>query len=222
MFCGINLFCLRTGMLKMQNKVLKPINKIPCGKTEIKFYEELDKTADPHLRELKNFVPRFHGTETINIDGNKQVECIVLDDVTRDIKEPCILDIKIGRKTYDPFASYEKIIKEDQKYHETKRDLGFCIPGFQVHKIDSGRIRKFGKDYGKQLNRETIRDGKLSDFASCACFVSKFCSVSCLRSLLLQRISKDFSNQIIFFLNPFKMLILVKISSFTNSQNLIN
>ncbi|KAI4457010.1 inositol polyphosphate kinase [Holotrichia oblita] len=149
---GVNL-----GMIKSKSRVYKPITKEACGRREIGFYEDLKNSRDPILQELKQYVPKYYGTEVLTVDG-KQVNYIVLDDVTRDFKEPCVMDIKIGRRTYDPLASYEKIIKEDQKYHETKRDLGFCIPGFQVFRIANGRISKYGKDYGKNLNKETVID----------------------------------------------------------------
>ncbi|KRT80795.1 hypothetical protein AMK59_5138 [Oryctes borbonicus] len=149
---GINL-----GMVKSRNRVYKPITKETCGQREIGFYEQLKNSRDPILLEVKQHVPKYYGTEMLTVDG-KQVKYIVLDDVTKDFKEPCVMDIKIGRRTYDPLASYEKMIKEDQKYHETKRDLGFCIPGFQVFKITNGRVCRYGKDYGKNLNKETVTD----------------------------------------------------------------
>jgi hypothetical protein len=48
-----------------------------------------------------------------------------------------------------------------RKYAECKQDLGFCIPGFQVHSISTGNVIKFGKEHGKKLNKTTIKDGKL-------------------------------------------------------------
>lgn len=51
------------------------------------------------------------------------------------------------------------------KFTECKRELGFCIPGFQVHKISNNELVKFNKDYGKNLNKETISEGKPTVFA---------------------------------------------------------
>lgn len=73
--------------------------------------------------------------------------------------EPCIIDIKIGKRTWDPMASPEKVLAEEQKYQACKENLGICIPGFQVYDIKSGRIKRYGKDYGKKLNQETVKDG---------------------------------------------------------------
>lgn len=33
------------------------------------------------------------------------------------------------------------------------------IPGFQVFDISTGRIKRYGKEYGKKLNDTTVRDG---------------------------------------------------------------
>lgn len=88
-----------------------------------------------------------------------QINFIKLADITHDMPEPCIIDIKIGKRTWDPMASPEKVLAEEQKYQACKENLGICIPGFQVYDIKSGRIKRYGKDYGKKLNQETVKDG---------------------------------------------------------------
>lgn len=74
--------------------------------------------------------------------------------------EPCIIDIKIGKRTWDPLASAEKMLTEEEKYQACKQTVGFCIPGFQVYDIKSGRIKRYGKEYGKKLNQETVKESK--------------------------------------------------------------
>ncbi|XP_018322996.1 splicing factor U2AF 50 kDa subunit isoform X1 [Agrilus planipennis] len=145
------------GLLKQDDKVLKPLTKPANGEREISFYEELEKTGDDVLLELKQFVPKYFGTKMVSING-KDVQCIVLEDLIKNFKDPCIMDVKIGRRCWDPSASYEKVIRENEKYHESRRDLGFCIPGFQVYKISNGRLCRYGKDYGKKLNKDTTQD----------------------------------------------------------------
>lgn len=147
-------------MMRTQNgTVLKPITKPACGEREIAFYEELKKTKDQTLLDLKQFVPKYYGVRTISING-KEVPCIELEDLTRHYKEPCIMDIKIGKRTWDPYASYEKIMSEEKKYLDCKRDLGFCVPGFQVYKISNNRLCKYGKEYGKRLTKESVVESK--------------------------------------------------------------
>lgn len=93
-----------------------------------------------------------------------------LTDITHDMCEPSIIDIKIGKRTWDPLASQEKIDAEEKKYAECKNNLGFCIPGFQVYNLSTGRIRRYGKDYGKKLNETTIQEGKKIEFLICFFF----------------------------------------------------
>lgn len=47
------------------------------------------------------------------------------------------------------------------KYADCKRDLGFCIPGFQVYKVYNNELIKYGKDYGKKLDKDSAVDGKI-------------------------------------------------------------
>ncbi|XP_045478524.1 inositol polyphosphate multikinase [Harmonia axyridis] len=166
------------GMLKHENTILKPINtrKSACGEREIHFYETVGNSEDRDLVDLKELIPKYHGTREVMTNG-EPVKCIVLEDLTADFDEPCIMDIKIGRRTWDPEASYEKIAKEESKFTECKRELGFCIPGFQVHKISNNELVKFNKDYGKNLNKETISEA-LKIFLNGE---TRFC-----RSLLMQ------------------------------------
>lgn len=51
------------------------------------------------VEEIKNF--------------NLQIEFLKLVDLTHDMTEPCIIDIKIGKRTWDPTASEEKILLEE-------------------------------------------------------------------------------------------------------------
>ncbi|KAJ8949077.1 hypothetical protein NQ318_016981 [Aromia moschata] len=145
------------GMLKQNGVVLKPIVKKECGEREIYLYKTLEDTVDRSLIELREFVPKFYGTKKIPVNS-KEYDCIILEDLTKCYKEPCIMDIKIGRRTWDPNATYEKIIAEETKYHECKRDLAFCIPGFQVYNMYNNQLYKYGKDFGKSLNKDRAED----------------------------------------------------------------
>ncbi|EFA08152.1 inositol polyphosphate multikinase [Tribolium castaneum] len=143
------------GMIKHKGTVLKPITKPKCGQREVEFYEEVSKASDETRRELKDFVPKYFGTVKVPIKGT-EIDCIVLEDLTKHYKEPCVMDIKIGRRTWDPTATYEKIVNEEAKYQDSKRDLAFCIPGFQVYQIYNNQLAKFDKNYGKTLNKDTV------------------------------------------------------------------
>ena len=54
-----------------------------------------------------------------------------MKDVSHKFRNPCISDIKMGRITYDPDASPEKILKEKSKYPPLEK-IGFQIRGARV------------------------------------------------------------------------------------------
>lgn len=97
------------GLLKSDDdgSVLKPGGSPMCAAREIRFYEQLQTTTDPNLQFLKEFTSDFHGTQTLNV-GNKAVKFIKLTDLTHGMLEPCVMDLKMGRRTWDPMATEEK------------------------------------------------------------------------------------------------------------------
>ncbi|KAK1129029.1 hypothetical protein K0M31_020162 [Melipona bicolor] len=145
------------GMLRRisDGRVFKPVVKPLLGKREISFYENLQITQDPVLSQLKNYVPRYYGTTELKIFG-RRVTFLTLKDITDGMAEPCVMDIKIGRRTWDPLATPEKKATEELKYAESKRTYGFCITGFQVYCVSSGKLKQFGKHYGKTLDAKGV------------------------------------------------------------------
>lgn len=41
---------------------------------------------------------------------------------------------------------------EQSKYAACKQEYGFCIPGFQLYRLSTGKLCKYNKDYGKRLH----------------------------------------------------------------------
>lgn len=60
-----------------------------------------------------------------------------LEDVTHKFNKPCIMDVKIGRKSYDPFASSEKIQQQVSKY-PLMEEIGFLVLGMRVRAAPGG------------------------------------------------------------------------------------
>lgn len=148
------------GLLKNldDGSILKPAGKVLCGVREIKFYETIQAaTTEKDLFPLKDFIPHYKGHLKLPIDG-KPVEFIKLSDLTHGMLEPCIMDVKIGCRTWDPLATPEKRKAEESKYQACKQNLGMCIPGFQVYSIVNGRRMRYGKEYGKKLTEVTVKD----------------------------------------------------------------
>lgn len=149
------------GMLKSvdDGSVLKPGGLPMCAAREIKFYEQLLTTSDKDILPLREFIAEYRGTQTLNV-GSKTVNFIKLRDLTHSMMEPCVIDIKMGRRTWDPQATDKKREAEENKYVNCKNTVGFCIPGFQTYHIASENYKKFGKEYGKKLNQNTVKDGE--------------------------------------------------------------
>ncbi|CAH1116286.1 unnamed protein product [Phaedon cochleariae] len=145
------------GMLKQDGTIFKPIIKKECGERELDVYNKLQTSMDRTLIQMKNLVPKYFGMRRVLMNGT-EYECLVLEDLIKDFKEPCIMDVKIGKRTWDPEATYEKILSEEKKYHECKKDLGFCIPGFQVYQINTNQLVKYGKEYGNTLTKDRVVD----------------------------------------------------------------
>ncbi|XP_026321592.1 inositol polyphosphate multikinase [Hyposmocoma kahamanoa] len=147
------------GVLQCNNgTILKPIIK-ETQKREVDFYETLKSSNNPDLVELRSFTAKYDGCRKFTYNGYEQ-DYIVLQDLAAGMLEPCIMDVKIGRRTWDPLASPEKIVSEQSKYALCKEQFGFCIPGYQVHKVCSGRLYKYGKDCGKKLHGTLVKGGK--------------------------------------------------------------
>jgi 1D-myo-inositol-tetrakisphosphate 5-kinase/inositol-polyphosphate multikinase len=84
-----------------------------------------------------------------------------LADIAAKMSEPCIMDVKIGQRTWDPLATKEKREAEEQKYVACRKAYSLCIPGFQVYSAVDGNIYRYGRDYGKKLDEHTLKDGEL-------------------------------------------------------------
>ncbi|XP_063972612.1 inositol polyphosphate multikinase [Diachasmimorpha longicaudata] len=134
--------------------ILKAGQKEALQARERSFYEKIKNSDESLHNELRTFIPKYYGTRELVLE-NKRIPFIILEDITDGMIEPCIMDIKIGKRTWDPLASFEKRAAEEKKYVESKTAYGFCIPGFQVYDLSSGDLNKFGKDYGKSLNKKT-------------------------------------------------------------------
>ncbi|CAB3252883.1 unnamed protein product [Arctia plantaginis] len=145
------------GLLQCSNgTILKPIIK-EAQKREVDFYKRISLSEDPDLVELRSCTAKYFGCKKFTYNGFEQ-EYIILEDLTVRMLEPCVMDVKIGKRTWDPLATEEKIKKEKSKYTECKQQYGFCIPGFHVYKHTTGQLHKYNKDYGKRLHGEAVKD----------------------------------------------------------------
>lgn len=146
---------------RRDGSILKAASSPQCGVREINFYESLmHNSNDPNIKALRNLVPEYRGTMKVSICGQDAV-FIKLADLTHNMKEPCVIDIKMGKQTWDPLATPDRIKSEDDRYNVTKQLFGFGVPGIRLFDLKTGRVKKFGKEYGKQLTQHSVKDGEI-------------------------------------------------------------
>ncbi|XP_036430005.1 inositol polyphosphate multikinase [Colossoma macropomum] len=138
--------------------VLKQLQPPPRGPREMHFYKQVYAQActDPQLLALQQHLPRYYGTWASSESPNEVY--LKLEDVTRRFACPCIMDVKIGRKSYDPFASREKREEQIRKYPPME-EVGFLLLGMRVYQVNSESYISHDQFYGRSLRQETLKTG---------------------------------------------------------------
>lgn len=134
--------------------VLKPVQNPPRGPREVAFYEKISTSNDPELEQWRDHAPHFHGLETVTKEDGTTAQYLILENLTGGMTRPCVMDIKVGKITYGPDATAEKIAKTKKSYLGTREPFGFNVSGIVVDS-DEG-ITRLDKNYGKSLSAETI------------------------------------------------------------------
>jgi len=129
--------------------VLKPVQAVPKGPREVAFYTKLSSSTHTTDLKLLTLTAKFFGLETL-----EGCDYLVLENLTEGLRKPCVMDVKIGRRTYGPDASKDKMTKEDSKYCGTKVPLGFSVLGIITHNR-TGYLR-LDKSFGRSLNVDNI------------------------------------------------------------------
>ncbi|KAJ8264398.1 hypothetical protein GJAV_G00148730 [Gymnothorax javanicus] len=142
--------------------VLKQLQPPPRGPREMQFYSQVyaDDCSDPVLLALQQYLPKYYGAWS-SPDTPSELY-LKLEDVTRKFRKPCIMDVKIGQRSYDPFASQEKREQQIKKY-PLMEEMGFLVLGMRIYKVNSDGYETHDQHYGRALAKETIKDG-LSKF----------------------------------------------------------
>ena len=97
---------------------------------------------------LLPFIPSFHGLYSVSMGGEagdvaggyREGVYIKLDHLLRGYTAPTILDLKVGRRSYDETASPEKVAREIAKY-PPQETLGFRLSGYKKYCQSSGKVR---------------------------------------------------------------------------------
>ena len=137
--------------------VLKPVQQDKRGQREAEFFKTVTSSTDPDMQMFTNYIPQFHGvTKKTRDDGTIQ-EYLMMENLTSGYSKACIMDVKIGTKTYGPDAKPEKMAQQDASYRGTKIPFGFSVPGLSSYSgEDKNEMVMKGKDFGKTLTEDNI------------------------------------------------------------------
>ncbi|KAJ1352232.1 hypothetical protein KIN20_008442 [Parelaphostrongylus tenuis] len=129
--------------------------------------DEMESYGWPNIRikdveGLALLTPRFYGVTSLAIDREDH-DFLILEDVTAVYRLPAILDVKMGRITFDPVADPLKQEKEMKKY-PPQRTLGFRLLGYRMH-LNDGTVVVKDKEWGKAHNENNILDGLIEFFS---------------------------------------------------------
>uniref|UniRef100_A0A8C8E3G8 Kinase n=1 Tax=Oryzias sinensis TaxID=183150 RepID=A0A8C8E3G8_9TELE len=138
--------------------VLKQVQPPPRGPREMQFYSTVyaEDCCDPCLLDLQNYLPRYYGTWS-HPDRPHDLY-LKLEDVTRHFVKPCIMDVKLGQQSYDPFASQDKREQQIKKY-PLMEEIGFLILGMRVYNMRSDSFCSYDQHYGRGLVKDSVKDG---------------------------------------------------------------
>jgi len=146
-------------------KIYKPSQGGSRGDREAQFYESTLKD----IPDFTKFAPKYFGLELIDFPNEvheQKHKFLVLEDLTNnyDTNTLCVADVKLGIVTYDAQASEKKRTYEIEKAATTTTvTLGFRVCGLKVYEEGVG-LKKFDKDFGKNLNERTVQAGLESFF----------------------------------------------------------
>ncbi|KAK0400264.1 hypothetical protein QR680_003428 [Steinernema hermaphroditum] len=121
--------------------------------------EKVDVVADQNkiiIQQLAQLVPAFYGVTKVTL-GNTERQFLKLEDLTMRFRYPCIMDVKVGKVTFDPLATVEKSTREMSKYPEQQK-LGFRLLGYRLHH-PAADLEIADKKWGLSWNSENIDDG---------------------------------------------------------------
>ncbi|XP_037547644.1 inositol polyphosphate multikinase [Nematolebias whitei] len=143
--------------------VLKQVQPPPRGPREVHFYNMVfaEDCSDPCLLDLQNHIPKYYGTWS-SPDSPKDLY-LKLEDVTSRFVRPCIMDVKLGQRSYDPFASQEKREQQIRKY-PLMEEIGFLILGMRVYNVQRDTFDSYNQHYGRSLVKDTVKDGLATFF----------------------------------------------------------
>ncbi|KAL4240251.1 hypothetical protein ACF0H5_001045 [Mactra antiquata] len=145
----------KLGLLEHEGYILKALQKPPRGTRELDFYKKVfDKDcSDKDTLQLRQFMPDYFGS--FRFDEYPDVTYLKLENLVGQFRKPCVVDIKMGKKTYDPEAGPAKIAKEMTKFPHVEK-FGFQFTGMQTYDPVEQRTKFYDKFFCRKLGEDEL------------------------------------------------------------------
>ena len=131
--------------------VLKPLLNPPRGPRERQFYSDVfSENVSEDLRALRPFLPKLLGIYAFD-----QMTYLILENVLRPFEYPCVIDIKLGRITYDCEATPEKIRRQIGKF-QPAAEIGFQLLGWKTYRSSLQTYIYHDKRCARSLSKDEL------------------------------------------------------------------
>jgi 1D-myo-inositol-tetrakisphosphate 5-kinase/inositol-polyphosphate multikinase len=134
--------------------VLKPLLNPPRGPREYQFYVDMfSEKISNELVPLRPFLPKLLGT--YEFCG---MTYLILENIIRPYEHPCVIDIKLGRITYDREATPEKIERQIGKF-QPAAEIGFQLLGWKTYRQSDNTYIYHDKRCARSLTKDELLYG---------------------------------------------------------------
>ena len=152
----------RTGRVDAFGHFYKPTDDTRKGMTELQFYENWRVAEQERVPEFSPFLATFVSRTELyeSHDAAKPMPFLKLRDVTAEMKQANVVDIKIGERTWHPSHDAEYREKRHRGDLETtSSSIGFRVCGMLTYEEESKTERYWNRKWAKALNLETTMSG---------------------------------------------------------------
>eukprot|EP00210_Caulerpa_lentillifera_P006436 g6148.t1 len=164
----------RGSLVDEHGRFYKPLQPGPRGTNELNFYGKVfseeflevnDEDEEEWSRrvELRRFVPTFYGCISLATTADRPH--LILQDVVYGYSKPCVMDVKIGYRTW--YSSADERYNQRAKKKDsltTQATIGFKICGWQVYDKIKRKFHRVSKSKCKTMSENQVHEA-LKKFA---------------------------------------------------------